>query len=312
MKNRHITVLLAAAPLLFLLLDLAFGGSSGAGALGDARIMLSLRLPRALTALTAGAALSIGGLQMQSIFRNPLAEPYIMGVSSGAALGAALATMAGIGTGIILPAFAGAAICAGLVLAVSSRTSSSSTLLIFGIMLGFAVNAAVSILQFCSSSESLKLFYSWSAGSFSSCSTTGLTVMVLCLAAVTFLAVFNIKGLDIILFGDEFARSCGADPRRIKFTALAGTSLAAAAVTAYCGPIGFVGIAGPHIAKMLLHSSAHRHTVPASAACGAALGAGADLLSQCGPAPLPAGSVMALIGIPVVMTVLFSKEQWQR
>lgn len=290
-------------------LDLLFGGSSGIASLGEDGLVRSVRLPRALTALLCGAALSLGGAQMQSIFRNPLADPHIMGVSAGAGLGAALATMAGIGSGIIVPAFAGALVCSLLVLAVASRSSSSSTLLMFGVMLGFAVNAIVAILQFSTAAEQLKLFYSWSAGSFSNMGNTGIYLLTGILAAGLLLASVNAHGLDLILFGDSFARFCGGSPGRIKFIALLSTSLLAAAVTAYCGPIGFVGIAGPHIAQRICRSQAHRKLIPYTVLCGASISCAADLFSQLWGTPLPVGSVMAIIGIPAIMAILLGTRR---
>ena len=190
MKKSNSIPLLILVTGLFFALDLLLGGSSGLAAFREEGLVIGIRLPRALTALLCGAALSLGGLQMQSIFRNPLADPHIMGVSAGAGLGAALATMAGIGSGIIFPAFAGALICSLLVLAVASRTSSSSTLLMFGVMLGFAVNAIVAILQFSTAAEQLKLFYSWSAGSFSNMGFTGIYILAAVLAAALLTLAF--------------------------------------------------------------------------------------------------------------------------
>lgn len=312
MKKSNSIPLLFLITGLFFALDLLLGGSSGLAAFREEGLVIGIRLPRALTALLCGAALSLGGLQMQSIFRNPLADPHIMGVSAGAGLGAALATMAGIGSGIIFPAFAGALVCSLLVLAVASRTSSSSTLLMFGVMLGFAVNAIVAILQFSTAAEQLKLFYSWSAGSFSNMGFTGIYILAAVLAAALLTASVNAHGMDLILFGDGFASFCGARPGRIKFLALLSSSLLAAAVTSYCGPIGFIGIAGPHLARLLCRSSSHRRTIPCSLLCGAAVSCAADLLSQIWGTPLPVGSVMAIIGIPVVMAILLGSRPLPR
>ena len=182
----------------------------------------------------------------------------------------------------------------------------------FGVMLGFAVNAIVAILQFSTAAEQLKLFYSWSAGSFSNMGFTGIYILAAVLAAALLTASVNAHGMDLILFGDGFASFCGARPGRIKFLALLSSSLLAAAVTSYCGPIGFIGIAGPHLARLLCRSSSHRRTIPCSLLCGAAVSCAADLLSQIWGTPLPVGSVMAIIGIPVVMIILLGSRPLPR
>lgn len=292
--------------------DLLWGGSAGAGA--GAAVLWRLRAPRVVTAMLAGAALSLAGAQMQSILRNPLADPHIMGVSSGASLGAALATMwggslGGMAQGLSLTAasFAGALISALIILAVSERFRSATTLLIFGVMLGFIVNAIVSILQFSSDAESLKIFYSWSAGSFSNTSWQQ-TGVIAAAALIGFLMAFRgRKGLDIILFGDEYAAMAGADTGKIRLKAILSCCIMTAAVTAFCGPLGFVGITAPHIARALTGTSSHARILPACMLTGAGISLTADLISQLSPTPLPAAATMALVGIPVILYILLKK-----
>ena len=273
------------------------------------RVLFQLRLPRVLTAGLAGAALALSGLQMQSIFRNPLADPHIMGISSGASLGAALVTMAGASTPLLMglgtasAAFAGAAASACVIIA-ASRRCSSSTLLIFGIMMSFAVNALVSIVQFSSSEEGLKLFYSWSAGSFAGNSYAEVMMMFIAFAVGCVLCAVNSKGLNIILFGDEFARHAGASPERIRSLAMVSCCLLTGVVTAFCGPLGFVGIISPHIARWIFKTSSHRSLIIGSAIIGACISLGADLIIQLSSIPLPAGSVMAIIGTPFVLAIM--------
>lgn len=280
----------------------------------DAEVIRFLRLPRAVTAVMAGAALALAGTQMQSILRNPLADPHIMGVSSGAALGAALATMwgkAGTAAGLTTAgaAFIGASATAVLIMAISRRFRSADTLLIFGVMLGFIVNALISILQFSSDGESLKTFYSWSAGSFST-TTWGQTAIIgAALLVGLALSIRAHKGMDLILFGDEFAEMAGADTGRIRITAMLGSCILTAAVTAFCGPIGFVGIVAPHMARGILKTSAHMRILPASLLTGAFISLGADLISQLAPSPLPVASTMAVIGIPVILYILLKRPQ---
>lgn len=288
-----------------LLLILAAADMIAGRAAPSPQVLWLLRAPRVATAILAGAALAAAGTQMQSVLRNPLADPHIMGVSAGASLGAAIATLSGAG---LLPvtgaAFAGAFMSAMIILYVSKRFSSASTLLIFGVMLGFIVNAAVSILQSCSDAESLKLFYSWSAGNFTGTTWFQIIIMTIALAAGSAIAFSNRKGLDIILFGDEFAAMAGAGPQRLRFSALLSSCLLTGAVTAFCGPVGFVGIVAPHIARGLLKSSAHKLILPFSMLIGALTGITADLLSQSAPVPLPVASTMAFVGIPIILYII--------
>lgn len=314
MNNRTKIFLLAALTALLAATDLATGGTSLTAV--DASIFLKLRLPRMLTAALAGAGLALAGLQMQSVFRNPLADPHIMGVSAGAGTGAAAATLlvgaslpaALSGLTVAAAAFAGAMLTSLLVVAVAARFQSAGTLLIFGVMLGFIFSAVTSILEYSADAESLKVFYSWSSGSFAGGRPGEVGVIAGTLVIGTILAASNSKGLDIALFGDEYATLAGADIRRIRNTALTGSSLIAGAVTAFCGPIGFVGIVAPHIAKALIGSSVHRKAIPVTMLAGASLSLKADILSQAFSSPLPVGSTMALIGIPVIMFIMLKKK----
>lgn len=286
--------------------DLFYGGRA------DTDIMLRLRAPRIATALLAGAALAMSGAQMQSIFRNPLADPHIMGVSAGSSLGAAIATMSGgpasgSGISIAVAAFIGALCSAMIILAVSRKFRHASTLLIFGIMLGFIVNAIVSILQFTTDAESLKIFYSWSAGSFSTSTWPQIGIILGAVILGSGIALTNRKGLDIILFGDEFAEMAGADTGRIRLSAILSSCIMTGAVTAFCGPLGFAGIVAPHIARAAFGTSSHSTVLPAALMTGAFISIGADLVSQLSPVPLPTASTMALIGIPIILFILIKK-----
>ena len=310
-RKRNIYIWCGGCLLLVLLAacDLACGGEAGA------QVLLHLRTPRVLTALLAGAALALAGGQMQSVLRNPLADPHIMGVSSGAALGAATATMLAGRAQSMLPemlqeftiagsAFIGAILTSVIILGVAKRFRSASALLIFGVMLGYMVNAIVSILQFSSDAESLKMFYSWSAGSFSNSGWNEIGIIAVVLLAGLVLAVRNVKGLDIILFGDEFATMAGAPVHKIRLSAIISCCLLTAATTAFCGPIGFVGIVAPHIARGIFKTSAHRTVIPASLLTGAVTALAADLLSRATASPLPIASTMAIVGVPVIIYIL--------
>ena len=314
MKSRSKIFLLTVAVLSLAGIDLATGGA-GLG-VTDTSIFLKLRLPRMLTAVLAGASLSLAGLQMQSVFRNPLADPHIMGVSAGAGTGAAMATLL-IGTAlpavlsgltVAAAAFAGALLTSLLVVAVASKFQSATTLLIFGVMLGFIFSAATSILEYSANAESLKVFYSWSAGSFSGSRPGEIAVIAGALLFGAALTYVNSKGLDIALFGDEYASLAGADISRIRGVAMIGSCLMAGAVTAFCGPLGFVGIVAPHIARGFLGTSVHVKVIPAVMLTGAGFSLVADILSNAFPAPLPVGSTMALIGIPIILAILTKRR----
>ena len=293
------------ALLMICIADVMWGGHA------DADIMIQLRLPRTVTGLLAGAAMALSGSQMQSIFRNPLADPHIMGISSGAALGAAIATMyagaAAGGVSIAISAAIGAGAAAAVILYASRKFSSASILLIFGVMLGFIVSAAVSILQFSSDPESLKSYYSWSAGSFSNTTWTETAIIAGALITGLTISLLNHKGLDLILFGDEFTELAGGQPSKIRLWALLSCSLMTGAVTAFCGPLGFVGIIAPHIVKALLSTSSHRTILPATLLTGALIGVCADLISRMTPSPMPIASTMALLGIPVILYIMLKR-----
>ena len=288
--------------------DLLCGGAV------DSEVLRLLRAPRVATALLAGAALALSGTQMQSIFRNPLADPHIMGVSAGASLGAAIATMSAIspsgGLSVALAASVGAMASALIILLASKKFHSASTLLIFGIMLGFIVNALVAILQFSTDAESLKLFYSWSAGSFSTTTWSDIITLAIAVLIGTALAIAGRKGLDIILFGDEFALMAGAKVGNIRLTALLSCCIMTGAVTAFCGPLGFVGITAPHIARWMFGTSSHKVIIPASILTGGIISIAADLISQLSPSPLPTASTMALVGIRVILYILIGKPSF--
>lgn len=280
----------------------------------DTHIIWMLRIPRCLTAILAGASLALAGSQMQSILRNPLADPHILGVSAGSALGAATATLCGNMSGGIAStlsiagaAFMGAAAVAVVLMAASRKFSHAGTLLVFGVMLGFIINAIISILQFSSDSENLRMFYSWSAGSFSHTTWTQLIILAITIVIGFVIAYRGRKGLDIILFGDEFAQLAGADTSRVRLRALLSCCILTGTVTAFCGPLGFAGIVAPHIARQMTGTSSHSTILPVSMLIGSTICIIADIISQASPTPLPAGSTMAIIGIPIILYVMLKK-----
>ena len=318
-KARRVRTVWIAGTLLLAglaLIDIGAGRAGiGPGSPQFRDILWQIRFPRVLTALLAGAGLSLAGLQMQAVFRNPLADPHIMGVSGGAGFGAAIATLllTGVsgtlaGLSMAAAAFAGAVFSTLLILLVSRRLRSGSALLIFGVMAGFIFNALTSVLEYTAGQESLKLFYSWSAGSFSGTRTGQITLLALALLLGSLGALGNAKGLDIILFGDDYARLTGAPADRIRFRALIGACILTGTVTAFCGPLGFVGIVSPHIARRLCGSARHARVLYPTLCVGAVLSLAADLVSQSARVPLPVGSTLALFGIPIILLILLSRK----
>ena len=273
-------------------------------------ILWKLRVPRMLTAVLGGGSLALAGAQMQALFRNPLADPHIMGVSGGAGLGAALAAIA-IGTSgvsMVSAAFIGAFLTGLLIVWVSSRIHSTGTLLLVGVMLGFIFSAISSVLQYRAGEESLKLLYSWMAGSFQGVGPVGVAVIGGAFVIGLVCAICSMKGLDLMLFGESYAGSAGVPLRRLRFVVMIGCAIMTGAVTAYCGPLGFVGIAAPHIVRKIMGTSAHKTVLPLSPVAGACLALVADIIAHLGSSPLPVGSTLALVGIPLVIILLWKNR----
>jgi iron complex transport system permease protein len=290
-------------------------------------IILDYRLPKTITALLAGSALAISGLQMQTLFRNPLADPYILGISSGASLGAAIVILlAGGGgvhflaktgflgdMGIILAASLGA-FCVFLLVALLARRVHTITLLVIGVLVGYVVNAFVRILIQFSMPENVQAYLSWTFGSFGGVTWQQLIILIPVLAMAIGLSVFSIKPLNAFLLGETYARSLGINPKKARWLIILCASLLAGAVTAFCGLIGFIGIAVPHLCRSLLRSSDHRKVLPACAFVGGSVALAADLLSQIlgSNSILPLNSVTALIGAPVVVFVILKQRNLRK
>lgn len=280
-------------------------------------ILHSIRLPKALTAIMAGSALSIAGLIMQTLFRNPLAGPYTLGVSSGASLGVAFLTMlSGIsgvlvsGLSIGLPLFAclGATLVLLLVLVVSRRVTNNVSLLIVGLMFGSIAGALVSLLQNFANPDALKLFIVWTLGSLSSVGWADMQLLVPILLIGTLFVLLALKPLNGLLLGEDYARGLGINVERTRLFIVLATGLLAGGVTAFCGPIAFIGVAVPHIARGILRSSNHRLTLPASALIGACLLLLCDVLCSLFVYPLPISTVSALFGAPVIIWIILKNK----
>ena len=276
-------------------------------------IILKIRLLKAVTALFAGAALAASGLQMQTLFRNPLAGPYVLGISSGAGLGVALfllgAPLLGVSAhsfvqslSIAGAAWLGAALVLLIVMAVSRRIKDIMVILILGMMFGSGVSSMVEILQYLSSEAALKSFVIWTMGSLGDVTGGNLALMLPVITAGLVLSVAVIKPLNLLLLGENYARTMGLNVQRTRTLLFLSTVLLAGTVTAFCGPVGFIGLAVPHLARMLFASADHRVLMPASMLSGAALLLVCDLISK--TLALPINTVTALMGIPVVIVVV--------
>jgi iron complex transport system permease protein len=301
------------------------GGSGGAGGEGFSpalrTILVQFRLPRSLTALAAGAALAVSGLFMQTLFRNPLAGPSVLGISAGANLGVALVVLASTsGTGASLLAglsgsgrwtLAAAAISGSLlvllvILAASRRVPSVTVLLLFGILFGYAANSLVTLLIHFSVAERVQAYIIWTFGSFGTTNWEQLTVM-LPIISVSLVASFFLAGpADIMLLGESYAGTMGVRVVMVRGAFILATALFAGTVSAFCGPVTFVGVAVPHLARGIFKASDHRTLIPASALIGSLVALSADLIARLpGTAgSLPLNAITALFGAPVVIYVL--------
>lgn len=273
-----------------------------------AKIIINIRLVKALVALLAGAALSVSGLQMQTLFRNPLAGPYVLGISSGASLGVALVVLAGIGSsiGVAGAAWIGAGAVLLIIAAVGHRIKDIMVILILGMMLSSGVSAIVQILQYISKEEALKAFVIWTMGSLGDVTLTQLCILVPAVTVGLVLAVVCIKPLNMLLFGEEYAVTMGLNIRRSRRLLFLSTTLLAGTVTAFCGPIGFIGLAMPHVTRMLFRNSDHRVLVPGTVLTGASVLLLCDLVSKL--FTLPINAITALLGIPIVVWVVLRNK----
>lgn len=277
------------------------------------KIIIDIRLMKALMAILAGAALSVSGLQMQTLFRNPLAGPYVLGVSSGASLGVALfilgTPLLGLGGSSLLSSFGvagaawiGAAATLAAVAAVSRRIKDIMIILILGMMIGSAVSAIVQVLQYLSHEEALKSFVVWTMGSLGDVTTTQMWLVAPSILAGLAIAVAVIKPLNLLLLGEPYARTMGLNIGRTRMLILLSTTLLAGTATAFCGPIGFIGLAIPHVARIMFRNADHRTLMPAAALIGAISLLLCDIVSKM--LTLPVNTITALLGIPIVVWVV--------
>lgn len=301
---------------------------SGHAASGDiaARVVLEYRLPRAITSVLAGGALAVAGLQMQTLFRNPLAGPYELGMSSGASLGVALLVLGG-GTsaawstsfsglghwGVVLAAIAGSGMVMVLIVLLAMRASADVNLLVVGLMIGSITSALVAILQYFTSPELLQSFLLWSFGSVGGLGWNKLAVMGPVVVSGFVLSSLWTRSLDALLAGESHARTLGVSVPAARLRVVATTSLLAGSVTAFCGPVAFVGMAVPHLARPMVDAALHRRLLPACVLSGGVLMLACDLVAHWpnSAATLPLNAVTALFGAPVVIWVVAGRRNLQ-
>lgn len=281
------------------------------------KIIIDIRLLKAVVAILAGAALSVSGLQMQTLFRNPLAGPYVLGVSSGASLGVALfilgAPLLGLSgsstiasLGVAGAAWVGSAAILAVVAAVSRRIKDIMVILILGMMVSSGVSAIVQILQYLSNEEALKSYVVWTMGSLGDITSMQLALVLPAVVAGIVISVAVIKPMNLLLLGESYARTMGANIPRTRMMILLSTTLLAGTITAFCGPIGFIGLAIPHLARILFRDADHRTLLPATAMTGAVALLICDIVSKM--LTLPVNTITALMGIPIVVWVVIRNK----
>ena len=286
-------------------------------------IILKFRLPKATTAVLAGSALAVSGLQMQTMFRNPLAGPFVLGINSGASLGVALIILTLGATGstllaslsllgdfsVVVAASLGSGLVLILILTVAHRVE-TMTLLILGLLFGYATSAFVSILLYFSSPERISTYVTWTFGSFGGVTWEQMWVLAPTILIGLFIAWFNVKSLNALLLGEAYARSLGVQVRQTRLWIIVSTALLAGSITAFAGPIGFIGIAIPHLCRSWFNSSDHRILVPTSILVGSIVALMADLIAQLpgSQTVLPLNAITALIGAPIVAWVILRRR----
>lgn len=288
-------------------------------------IIWKSRVPQALTALVAGAGLSVSGLQMQTVFRNPLAGPSVLGISSGASMGVAFVVLLSGSLGgvalsklgfmgeiaLTIAAIAGSLSIMALIVFVSQKVRGNVTLLIIGVMIGYIANAVIGVLKFFSVEEDIRAYVIWGLGSFARVSGDQMTLFICIMVVLLPLSFLLVKTLNLLLLGDAYARNLGLNIKRARLLVITCSGVLVAIATAYCGPIIFLGLAVPHLCRGMFRTSDHRILMPASLLAGASLALVCNLIARMPgfEGALPVNSVTALVGAPVVMSVLFNKRR---
>ncbi len=338
MKVLYKFILLFLASLAFFVLNLLLGTVKipidavlsilmGDGSQSEiwSNIIWSSRVPQALTATVAGAGLAVSGLQMQTVFRNPLAGPSVLGISNGASLGVAMVVlMSGSLGGVALSrlgylgdaamsvaAIIGSLAVMALILYVSQKVKGDVTLLIIGVMIGYLATAVIGVLKFFSAEEDVKAYVVWGLGSFARVSGDQMMLFVLLMVGLLPLSMLLSKTMNLLLLGDYYASNLGLNLKRARLLVISCSGILVAIVTAYCGPIMFIGLAVPHLCRAIFQTSDHRVLMPATMLTGASLALVCNLVARMPgfEGALPVNSVTALVGAPIIASVLFRRHQ---
>ena len=338
MKVLYKFILLFLASLAFFVLNLLLGTVKipvdavlsilmGDGSQSEiwSNIIWSSRVPQTLTATVAGAGLAVSGLQMQTVFRNPLAGPSVLGISNGASLGVAMVVlMSGSLGGVALSrlgylgdaamsvaAIIGSLAVMALILYVSQKVKGDVTLLIIGVMIGYLATAVIGVLKFFSAEEDVKAYVVWGLGSFARVSGDQMMLFVLLMVGLLPLSMLLSKTMNLLLLGDYYASNLGLNLKRARLLVISCSGILIAIVTAYCGPIMFIGLAVPHLCRAIFQTSDHRVLMPATMLTGACLALVCNLVARMPgfEGALPVNSVTALIGAPIIASVLFRRHQ---
>lgn len=338
MKVLYKFILLFLASLAFFVLNLLLGTVKipidavlsilmGDGSQSEiwSNIIWSSRVPQALTATVAGAGLAVSGLQMQTVFRNPLAGPSVLGISNGASLGVAMVVlMSGSLGGVALSrlgylgdaamsvaAIVGSLAVMALILYVSQKVKGNVTLLIIGVMIGYLATAIIGVLKFFSAEEDVKAYVVWGLGSFARVSGDQMMLFVGLMTGLLPLSMLLCKTMNLLLLGDYYASNLGLNLKRARLLVISCSGILVAIVTAYCGPIMFIGLAVPHLCRAIFQTSDHRVLMPATMLTGACLALICNLVARMPgfEGALPVNSVTALVGAPIIASVLFRRHQ---
>lgn len=324
MKNTVLFVILIVSIPLLMLCNVMTGSVEMGSELWET-VVMTIRLPQVLTAMACGASLSVAGLQMQTIFHNPLAGPSVLGVSSAASLGVALvlllsgtiggSTLSRFGiignTAITIAAITGALCVMMVIVWLSRKVQGNATLLISGVLIGYIASAIIGVLKAYSSEEDIHAYVIWGLGSFSRVSGGQISVFIGITALLLPLSMLLAKPLNMLLMGDLYALNLGLNVKRARMWIIISAGILTAVVTAYCGPIMFIGLAVPHIARGLFRTSDHRILLPATLLCGMGLALLCNLISKIPGANgvIPINSVTALIGAPIALYVLLKRKR---
>lgn len=330
MKRYSIPIILSLVLFLLFLFGLALGSVAipfksilSWDSLTDSHLMIinKIRIPRNVTAILSGSGLALSGLILQTIFRNPLAGPSVLGITSGSSLGVAMAMLSGAGLGlgigsgaIVFSAIAGALVVLLLIAMISIKYKDITLVLIAGLMLGFLTSALVSVLAFFANAEALKPFVHWGFGSFARLSPFQLPILGLSLLIGILISIYSYKALNAFLLGEDFARSLGIDVKRSRLLLIITTGILTGVITAYSGPVAFIGLAVPQLVKLLFKSNNHSVTIPNTILLGAIVALLCDIISRVpgSETALPLNAITSLFGAPIVLWILFRSKKIKR